>query len=186
MKVDISARCVQVVGLHAMRYYTDMTLCFLLGSEEDGKCLLKNAVPVGHCHPASPMLIDIANALVSEYAKEKGMAIVGLAVAPEVHESGAVPMMAPKIAESLNLNCIVSVGQIKAEAGVEAFKVFERKSTTLKEVESVEFDEISNDLLDFSIQNEVQYSVADIESHLDDISEDWRNEDLPDTVKYED
>jgi len=123
MKVDISARCVQVVGLHAMRYYTDMTLCFLLGSEEDGKCLLKNAVPVGHCHPASPMLIDIANALVSEYAKEKGMAIVGLAVAPEVHESGAVPMMAPKIAESLNLNCIVSVGQIKAEAGVEAFKV---------------------------------------------------------------
>jgi len=56
----------------------------------------------------------------------------------------------------------------------------------LKEVESVEFDEISNDLLDFSIQNEVQYSVADIESHLDDISEDWRNEDLPDTVKYED
>uniref|UniRef100_A0A7S3DDM6 Transmembrane protein n=1 Tax=Palpitomonas bilix TaxID=652834 RepID=A0A7S3DDM6_9EUKA len=41
MKVDISARCVQVVGLHAMRYYTDMTLCFLLGSEEDGKCLVR-------------------------------------------------------------------------------------------------------------------------------------------------
>ncbi|KAG5181696.1 COX4 neighbour [Tribonema minus] len=171
--------------LHSAQHPSCDVLGVLLGSQDDSRTVVKDAVPLFHLPVLTPML-EVASSLVDAYVRESDLKMVGTYYATATPEDMPgppthLPRVATKLCEKLGDRAVLlQQNHKKLDAAQEhALLAFERDSGgNYRRALELSVDSASvtafNGLL---LANSVPF-VRDMDDHLDDVTKDWRNKTL--------
>ncbi|KAE8748931.1 hypothetical protein FOCC_FOCC004336 [Frankliniella occidentalis] len=188
-EVTVGARAYCKMILHAAKYPHCAVNGLLLGrlNKEKDELMLTDAVPLFHiCLQVSPMA-EIALTQVDQLAASKDLTIAGYYVANEnisdISVDRAANRIADKIAENFPPACFVVLDNQHLTLSMET------PGITLAQYNDGKWRskdvKLNNDVLDTTaalLEQRAFKMLVDFDNHLDDVSQDWRNNQLNETI----
>ncbi|XP_022917929.1 ER membrane protein complex subunit 8/9 homolog [Onthophagus taurus] len=188
----ISARAYCKIILHAAKYGHCSINGVLLAKPTKGKDVeFVDAIPLFHVALNLTPMAEIALTEIDQYANQLGLVIAGYYTAHENLKECSIEKanhkIAEKVAENFPSACMVIVEnhKLNLKGDNAAIKVAQYSDGKYRQVDVNKVSLAPKDTLGCCSQllKERAYShLIDFDNHLDDITEDWKNEYLNDNI----